>query len=293
MTKEKVLGQVLDGRAIAARIIEGLKKEAAGLKARHGRVPFLLTVQVGMQSASDLFVRSQKKAAEAIGIGYRLERLPESITQAELIRKIRVWNEDPQITGVTVQFPLPATIDAREISAAMDPRKDVEGIHPQHIGQAVFGWSRIGTCTSLAILELINATGVNLYGKEAVIVGHSELIGKPVALLLLDKFCTTTVCHVATSERGRLMEHVKRAEVLVVAVGKAHLIKGSWIRPGAIVIDVGTNLVNGELKGDVEFDEAVKVADFITPVPGGVGPVVVATLMRNTVTAFKLQVEHA
>jgi 5,10-methylene-tetrahydrofolate dehydrogenase/methenyl tetrahydrofolate cyclohydrolase len=145
-------------------------------------------------------------------------------------------------------------------------------------------------CTSLAVMELINATGCDLYGKEAVIVGHSELIGKPVSLMLLDRFCTTTICHIATSDRGRLSEHVRRAEILVVAVGKAHLVKGSWIRPGAIVIDVGTNLVDGELQGDVEFDEAIKVASFITPVPGGVGPMVVATLMRNTVEAFKLQI---
>ena len=244
-----------------------------------------------MHSAADLFVRSQQRAADALGIGYKLERLPGEITQAELIGRIRAWNEDSETTGVTIQFPLPSSIDAREISAILDPRKDVEGIHPQHIGQAMFGWSRIGTCTSLAIMELIAATGANLYGKEAVIVGNSELIGKPVSLLLLDKFCTTTVCHVATSERGRLSEHVKRAEILVVAVGRPHLVRGSWIRPGAIVIDVGTSLVDGKVVGDVEFDEAVKVADFITPVPGGVGPVVVATLMRNTVEAFKLQLE--
>lgn len=286
----KTLGQVLDGRAIAAKVLEILKREVEGLKARHGRVPSLLTVQVGMQSASDVFVRSQKRAAEGLGIGYRLERLPDTVTQADLLKKIGEWNNDPAITGITVQLPLPQGVDPKVVSAAVSPKKDVEGIHPQHIGQAVFGWSRIGTCTSLAIMELIAATGANLYGKEAVIVGQSELIGKPVALLLLDKFCTTTVTHIATSDRGRLSEHVRRAEILIVAVGKPHLIKGSWIRPGAIVIDVGTSLVNGELKGDVEFEEAVKVADFITPVPGGVGPVVVATLMRNTVEAFKLQV---
>ena len=290
--KEKVLGQILDGRAIAAKIQEETRREVERLKAKHGRPPSLLSVQVGMHSAADLFVRSQMRAAEALGIGYRLERLPKEITQAELIGKIKDWNEDPQITGVTIQFPLPAGIDAREISAALYPRKDVEGIHPQHIGQAMFGWSRIGTCTSLAIMELISATGANLYGKEAVIVGNSELIGKPVSLLLLDKFCTTTVCHVATSERGRLAEHVKRAEILVVAVGRPHLVKGSWIRPGAIVIDVGTSLVDGKVVGDVEFDEAVKVVDFITPVPGGVGPVVVATLMRNTVESFRLQLKE-
>jgi len=289
--KGKVLGQVLDGRAIAAKIQEETRREVERLKASTQRAPFLLSVQVGMHSAADLFVRSQMRAAEMLGIGYRLERLPKEITQAELIRKIKGWNEDPQITGVTIQFPLPAGIDAREISAKLDPRKDVEGIHPQHIGQAMFGWSRIGTCTSLAIMELISATGANLYGKEAVIVGNSELIGKPVSLLLLDKFCTTTVCHVATSERGRLAEHVKRAEILVVAVGRPHLVKGSWIRPGAIIIDVGTSLVEGKVVGDVEFDAAIKVADFITPVPGGVGPVVVATLMRNTVESFKLQLQ--
>ncbi|MBI3322388.1 MAG: bifunctional 5,10-methylenetetrahydrofolate dehydrogenase/5,10-methenyltetrahydrofolate cyclohydrolase [Candidatus Omnitrophica bacterium] len=286
----KTLGQVLDGRAIAAKVLDSLQREVEGLKKRHGRVPSLLTVQVGMQAASDLFVRSQTKAANRLGVGYKLERLPDRVTQEELLKKIEGWNRDPSITGITIQLPLPQGIDPRMISAAVDPKKDVEGIHPQHIGQAVFGWSRIGTCTSLAILELINATGADLYGKEAVIVGQSELIGKPVALLLLDRFCTTTVCHVATSDRGRLAEHVRRAEILVVAVGKPHLIKGSWIRPGAIVIDVGTSLVNGELKGDVEFDEAARRADFITPVPGGVGPVVVATLMRNTVEAFKLQV---
>ena len=282
--------QILDGRAIATKVLGTLKTDVEKLKTRHGRVPFLLAVQVGVQPAADLFARSQMKAAAGLGLGYRLERLPTTIPPSELIQRIQGWNSDPQVTGVTIQFPLPPGIDAREISAALDPRKDVEGIHPQHIGQAVFGWSRIGTCTSLAILELIQATGADLYGKEAVIVGHSELIGKPVSLLLLDKFCTTTICHVATSDRGRLSEHVRRGELLVVAVGKAHLIQGSWIRPGAIVIDVGTNLVNGTLQGDVEFEEAVKVASFITPVPGGVGPVVVATLMRNTVEAFKLQV---
>ncbi len=288
----KVLGQVLDGRAIAAKIHEETRNEVKRLIGSAGRVPFLLSVQVGVYSAADLFVRSQTRAAESLGIGYRLERLPKEVTQAELIAKIKGWNADPKITGVTIQFPLPLGLDGREMSALLDPRKDVEGIHPQHIGQAMFGWSRIGTCTSLAIMELIAATGANLYGKEAVIVGHSELIGKPVSLLLLDKFSTVTVCHVATSERGTLSAHVKRAEILVVAVGRPHLVKGSWIKPGAIVIDVGTSLVDGKVTGDVEFDEAVKVADFITPVPGGVGPVVVAMLMRNTVESFKLQLNH-
>jgi len=287
----KTMANILDGRQLAEKMYEKLKAEIDQLETAHGAVPFLLAVQVGMQSASDLFARAQARAAERLGIGYKLERLPDEVTQDQLIEKIQTWNNDPAITGVTIQLPLPSGVDARIISAAVDPRKDVEGIHPQHIGQSMFGWSRIGTCTSLAVMELIDSTGADLYGKEAVIVGHSELIGKPVSLMLLDRFCTTTVCHVATADRGRLSEHVKRAEVLVVAAGKAHLVKGSWIRPEAIVIDVGINLVDGKVQGDVEFEEAVKAASFITPVPGGVGPVVIATLMRNTVEAFKLQLE--
>ena len=281
--------RLLDGRSIAARIHDQIRAEVERLRRQTGQAPSLLSVQIGLQPASDLFARSQRRTAAALGIHYRLERLPPEVTQEALLARIGAWNRETGITGITIQLPLPAHLDSKAISAAIDPRKDVEGIHPQHLGQAMFGWSRIGTCTSLAVVELIEATGVNLYGKEAVIVGHSELIGKPVSLLLLDRFCTTTICHVATDQRGRLNEHVARAEILVVAVGRPQLIKGSWIRRDAIVIDVGINLVNGQVVGDVEFDKAAEVASFITPVPGGVGPVVVATLMRNTVEAWKLQ----
>ena len=281
--------RILDGRALAAKMHEQIRVDVERLRKATGLQPFLLSVQVGVQAASEVFARSQQRLAELLGIGYRLERLPESVTQAALLERVAVWNRDPQVTGITIQFPLPPQLDPKAISAALDPRKDVEGIHPQHIGQQVFGWSRIGTCTSLAVISLIDSTGVNLYGKEAVIVGHSELIGKPVSLMLLDRLCTTTICHVATDQRGRLAEHVNRAEVLVVAVGRAGLIKGSWIRRDAIVIDVGINLVNGRVVGDVEYEKAAEMASYITPVPGGVGPMVVATLMRNTVEAFKLQ----
>ena len=284
--------RILDGRALAAKMHEQIRVDVERLRKATGLQPFLLSVQVGVQAASEVFARSQQRLAESLGIGYRLERLPEGVTQAELLEWAAAWNRDPQVTGITIQFPLPPQLDPKAISAALDPRKDVEGIHPQHIGQQVFGWSRIGTCTSLAVISLIDSTGVNLYGKEAVIVGHSELIGKPVSLMLLDRLCTTTICHVATDQRGRLAEHVGRAEVLVVAVGRAGLIKGSWIRRDAIVIDVGINVVNGQVVGDVEYDKAAEMASYITPVPGGVGPVVVATLMRNTVEAFKLQMEQ-
>lgn len=282
---------ILDGRALAATLQAKIKTEVGDLHKQTQRRPFLLSVQVGMQAASDVFLRSQQKAATALGIGYRMERLPIDITQESLLAKINGWNQDPEITGITIQFPLPQQLDPKQISAALDPRKDVEGIHPQHLGQSVFGWSRIGTCTSLAVVALIESTGVSLYGKEAVVVGHSELIGKPVSLMLLDRLCTTTICHSATDQRGRLKDHVARAEVLVVAVGKAGLIRGDWVRRDAIVVDVGINLVDGKVVGDVEFEPAAQRASYITPVPGGVGPMVVATLMRNTVEAFKLQLE--
>lgn len=281
--------RLLDGRAIADAMQRTIRAEVETLVRQTGRAPFLLSVQIGLQAASDLFARSQQRAASALGIGYRLERVPADVTQERLLTQIAGWNREGGITGITIQFPLPPHLDPKGISAALDPRKDVEGIHPQHLGQSMFGWSRIGTCTSLAVIELIESTGVSLYGKEAVIVGHSELIGKPVSLLLLDRFCTTTICHVATDQRGRLAEHVSRAEVLVVAAGRAGLIQGSWIRREAIVIDVGINLVNGRVVGDVEFEPAAAVASYITPVPGGVGPVVVAMLMRNTVEAMKWQ----
>jgi len=184
---------------------------------------------------------------------------------------------------------LPEQLDAQRISSLIDPRKDIEGIHPQNSARRFFAKARIGSCTALAVMELIESTGVNLEGKEAVVVGHSEIVGRPVSMLLLDKLATTTICHVATDQAGLLEDHVKRADVLVVAVGKPHVIKGEWIKKGAIVIDVGINVVDRRVVGDVEFEIARERAAFISPVPGGVGPVTVMMVMKNTVEAFKLQ----
>jgi methylenetetrahydrofolate dehydrogenase (NADP+) / methenyltetrahydrofolate cyclohydrolase len=202
---------------------------------------------------------------------------------------INGWNEDPKVHGIFVHQPMPKQIESEKISSMIDPRKDVEGIHPQNCARRFFAKARIGSCTALSVLELINSTGVDLEGKEAVVVGHSEIVGRPVSMLLLDRLATTTVCHIGTDRVGRLEEHVRQAEVLVVAVGKPELIKGSWIKPGAIVIDVGINVVDGKVLGDVEFEEAKKRAGFISPVPGGVGPVTVMMVMKNTIEAFKLQ----
>jgi methylenetetrahydrofolate dehydrogenase (NADP+)/methenyltetrahydrofolate cyclohydrolase len=188
-----------------------------------------------------------------------------------------------------IQMPLPQQIDYKKISQFILPEKDAEGMHPANIGKIVFGKARILPCTPAAVMELLNSTGIDLYGKEAVVVGHSEIVGKPLCLLLLEKFATVTVCHIGTSKAGKLEEHVRKAEILIVAVGKAGLIKGEWVKDGAIVIDVGINRVADKIVGDVEFEGAEKHASYITPVPGGVGPLTVTMLMRNLVEAARLQ----
>ena len=187
-------------------------------------------------------------------------------------------------------MPLPAQIDYKKISQFIAPEKDIEGMHPANIGKIVFGKAKVLPCTAAAVMELLNSCCPDIYGKEVVVVGHSEIVGKPLALLLLEKFATVTVCHIGTSKAGKLEEHVKKAEILIVAVGKAGLIKGDWVKEGAIVIDVGINRVGDKIVGDVEFDGASQRACCITPVPGGVGPLTVTMLMRNLVEAAKIQI---
>ncbi len=277
--------QLLEGKIIATKIKEGLKKEIATLKSK----PKLVSVQVGENPASALYIKSQKKAAENLGIEYVLETLDAKITQEALLKMIDGLNEDETVSGIIVQLPLPKGIDHRLVMSTIIAEKDAEGMHPQNLGRVLLGDAGLSPCTAQAAMELIESTGVKLYGKEAVVVGHSEIVGKPLSMLLLNKFVTTSVCHIATGERGVLPEHVKRAEILVVAVGKAELVKGAWIKEGAIVIDVGINRVGDKLVGDVEFEAAKERASFITPVPGGVGPLTVTMLMRNVVNAFKMQ----
>src|SRR3989338_4730183 len=254
---------LLEGKPIAEKIKTRLREEIEGLKASFKAGPTLATIQVGENASAAVYLRSQKNIGKL--------------------------NRDANVTGILLQLPLPNHINSKGIHISITPLKDVEGMHPENVGQVIFGHMRIGSCTALAVMELIKSTGVDLYGKEAVIVGHSEIVGKPVSLLLLDKFATTTVCHIGTGQRGYLPTHVKRAEVLVVAVGKAGIIQGEWVKDGAVVIDVGINKVGDRIVGDVEFEKACEHASYITPVPGGVGPVTVTMLMRNTVEAFKLQ----
>ena len=283
--------QVLDGTAIAQRLKDAIRQELATLQAH----PQLRILYFGTP-ASLAFKTAQVKVARELGIwtdrtqadGSTLLHWTEA-TQPDVERVIQKWNRDPYIHGIFVHQPMPPQIDPQRISALIDPRKDVEGIHPQNSARRFFAKARIGSCTALAVMELIESTGVSLQGKEAVVLGHSEIVGRPVSMLLLDKLATTTVCHVGTDQAGRLEEHVRRADVLVVAIGRPHFIRGSWIKPGAIVIDVGINVVDRHVVGDVEFETAKERAAFITPVPGGVGPVTVIMVMKNTLEAFKLQ----
>jgi len=279
------VAKLLEGKLIAEKIKEAIKLDVSSLKDK----PVLASIMVGDNPGVASYVKSQSKAAENLGIEYRLQNLAQNTTEDTLIEFIRVLNSDKSVNGIIIQMPLPATIDYKKISQFISPDKDIEGMHPANIGKILFGKAKLIPCTAAAAMELIASSGVDLYGKEVVVVGHSEIVGKPLALLLLDKFATVTVAHIGTSKAGKLEEHVRRAEVLVVAVGRAGLIKGDWIKEGAVVIDVGINRVADKIVGDVEFEAAEKRAAFITPVPGGVGPLTVTMLMRNLVEAAKAQ----
>lgn len=277
--------KLLEGKPLSEKIKEEIRQQVQLLKNK----PVLASLMVGDNASAEAYVKSQRKIAETLGIEYQLHKLTQDISEGVFIDFIQKLNADKSINGIIIQMPLPAQIDYKKISQFILPEKDAEGLHPANIGKIVFAKAKILPCTPAAIMELLNSTGLDLYGKEIVVVGHSEIVGKPLALLLLDKFATVTVCHIGTSKAGKLEEHIKNAEVLIVAVGKAGLIKGEWIKDGAIVIDVGINRVGEKIVGDVEFEEAQKRASYITPVPGGVGPLTVTMLMRNLVEAAKLQ----
>ena len=281
------MAKLLEGKPLSEKIKEEIKQQVSSLKKK----PVLASIQVGDNPGAEAYAKSQKKTAEGLGIEYQFHKLSQDTTEASLIEFIQKLNSEKSINGIIIQMPLPGQIDYKKISQFILPEKDAEGMHPANIGKIVFGKANILPCTPAAVMELLKEAGVDLYGKEVVIVGHSEIVGKPLALLLLEKFATVTVCHIGTSKAGKLEEHVMKAEVLIVAVGKAGLIKGELIKEGAIVIDVGINRVGDKIVGDVEFETAEKRASYITPVPGGVGPLTVTMLMRNVVEAAKLQQE--
>jgi methylenetetrahydrofolate dehydrogenase (NADP+)/methenyltetrahydrofolate cyclohydrolase len=292
--------QLLEGEPIANRIREQVQKDVADLKAR-GVAVKLVAVMLGQNPGAVAYAKMQRKSCEAAGIAYELLELPEDTSEANLLKEIGRLNADRSVHGIILQMPVPAHIDARKAQAAVAAEKDVDGVNPANIGRIVQGRPTLAPCTAMSVVELVRASGRDMYGAEVVVVGHSEIVGKPVALLLVDKYitedeqgktdklagATVTVCHIATSQRGDLAAHTKRADVLIVAVGKAGLVRGDMIKPGATVIDVGINRVEGKIVGDVDAASAVEVAGQITPVPGGVGPVTTALLLKNTVQAAK------
>lgn len=280
--------QIIDGKRIAGEIKEKLVEEIEELK-KQGTTPSLSAIQVGDDPGTGVYVRAQQRSCEKIGLEYKLHKFKEDISQKELRDFIARLNEDTGVSGIILQMPLPSQLDGRILQGIIDPEKDAEGVSPANMGMVVYGKPLLAPCTAMAVMELINSVGVKLYGKEAVVVGHSDIVGKPTALFLLDKFVTTSICHIATGERGTLPQYVSQAEILIVAVGKANLVKGEWVKEGAIVIDVGINRVEGKIVGDVEFEVAKERASYITPVPGGVGAVTTAMLLKNCVQAAKLQ----
>ena len=278
--------KVLNGKELATKIKEELKLEVEELK-RNNINPGLAVIIVGNDPASRVYVNSKKKACEEVGIKSFEYALDENTSEEELIDLIHKLNRDDRVNGILVQLPLPKHIDEDKVIFAIDVQKDVDAFHPVNVGRLMTGNPQFLPCTPSGIMELIRESGIDVAGKECVVVGRSNIVGKPMAMLLLAQNGTVTVCH----SRTKCIEEVcKRADILVVAVGKPEIIKGNCIKPGAVVIDVGVNrLENKKLVGDVEFESAKTIASAITPVPGGVGPMTIAMLMKNTVKAAKLQ----
>jgi methylenetetrahydrofolate dehydrogenase (NADP+)/methenyltetrahydrofolate cyclohydrolase len=276
------VGRTIDGKAVAAAVRSEVRERVARLAAR-GRSTGLATVLVGDDPASQVYVGSKVRACQEVGIESFGHRLPASTSQAELLDLIGRLGRDPRVHGILVQLPLPAGIDTQVVIEAIPPHKDVDGLHPVNQGRLLAGQPGLRPCTPLGVLRLLDEVGVPLAGARAVVVGRSVLVGKPVALLLLERHATVTMCHSRTAD---LPGEIGRADVLVAAAGQADLVRGAWIRPGAVVIDVGINRgPDGKVRGDVEFAPAAERAGHITPVPGGVGPMTVAMLLANTATA--------
>ncbi|MGD9762655.1 MAG: bifunctional methylenetetrahydrofolate dehydrogenase/methenyltetrahydrofolate cyclohydrolase FolD [Candidatus Binatia bacterium] len=277
--------QIIDGKAIAAAVRDEVRAEAALFGERYGRAPVLATVLVGDDPASATYVRNKRKACAECGIGSIAHELPASTDQAELLALVCSLNARREADGILVQLPLPKGLDAGAVVEAIDPAKDVDGLHPVNQGRLVAGLPGLRPCTPLGVLRLLDSAGVELKGARAVVVGRSNLVGKPVSFLLLERHATVTICH---SRTRALAEEVARADVLIAAVGQPRFIRGEWIRPGATVIDVGTNrTAEGKLVGDIEYEVAAQRAAAITPVPGGVGPMTIAMLLKNTVAAAR------
>lgn len=282
------MAKILSGKTVSARVKDELKKEVEELS-QHGKQTGLAVVLVGEDSASKVYVKNKEKACEEIGIYSEVHRLPENTTEEELLNLINELNENDKIDGILVQLPLPKHLDDKVIIDNIKPEKDVDAFHPSNVGKIMIGDYDFLPCTPAGIMELIHESGVDVDGKTCVVIGRSNIVGKPMSMLLLHENGTVTTCH---SHTKNLTEVTKNADILVAAVGIPKFVKADMVKPGAVVIDVGMDRdENGKLCGDVDFNEVEPVAGAITPVPGGVGPMTIAMLMRNTVTASKKKLE--
>lgn len=274
--------RILDGKAIAKSVREDVARRAAELTAR-GTRPGLAVVLVGDDPASHVYVKNKDKAALEAGFSVRTVRKAANLSQAELLAVVRELNDDPSVHGILVQLPLPKHLDANAIVRAIDPAKDVDGLHPENVARLALGESGLFPCTPRGCIEICDRSAITLAGRRAVVIGRSMLVGKPLALMLLARDATVTVCHSRTADLAAV---TREAELVFAAVGKPELVRADWVRPGATVIDVGINrLPDGRLVGDVAFGEVLERAGAVTPVPGGVGPMTIAMLLDNTVLA--------
>ena len=277
--------RLIDGKALALQVREGLATQSAAVLAKTGMKPGLATILVGDDPASHLYVKSKQKACDAAGIYIDDHKLPASTTQAELLALIEKENADPKIHGILIQLPLPKHIDSKVVLEAVSPNKDADGFHPYNFGRLVEGHPVFEACTPKGVIKMIESTGVSIEGKRAVVLGRSNIVGKPLALMLLQRNATVTICHSKTKD---LPAMCCEAELLLVAIGKAKFVTADMVREGAVVIDVGTNrLPDGKVVGDVDFETVSQKAGWISPVPGGVGPMTIAMLLDNTVESAK------
>jgi len=281
-----VTARIIDGKKVASEVLAQTAQRAADLKSQYARTPGLAVVLVGDDPASAVYVRNKNKRCREIGFTSFEHRLPSSTRENQLLNLIRDLNRDEAVNGILVQLPLPKPIDAQRVLEAIDPEKDVDGFHPLNLGRLARGGSGLFPCTPVGVIELLDYYKIDIDGKNAVVLGRSNIVGKPLAFLLLRRNATVTLCHSHTRDLPQL---ARSADLLFAAIGKPGFVTADMVRPEAVVIDVGISRVDGKLKGDVDFDPVAQKAAWITPVPGGVGPMTIAMLMNNTLMAFENQ----
>ena len=275
---------IIDGKKEAAVLREEIKREIEAIKLKTNKIPGLTVILVGDFEPSQIYVKNKEKNSKEVGINSEVIKYPADVSEKEILKKIELLNKDNNVSGILVQLPLPTQIDKEKIINAIDPKKDVDGFHPTNVGNLSSGYKATIPCTPLGCLLLVKKIETNLTGKHAVILGRSNLNGKPMAQLLLKENCTVTIVHSKTKD---LKTECLKADILIAAVGVANLVKSDWVKKDSIVIDVGINKVGDKIVGDVEFESVKDVARAVTPVPGGVGPMTIACLLKNTLECFK------